>query len=256
MDTLQALVLGVVEGITEFLPISSTGHLIIAGKFLGLPQDNAQTAFDIIIQLGAIFAVIANYREKFRPRYFVLWSKIALAFIPIGVVGFVFEYQIEALFSVTVVATTFIIGGVIFLVLEHFYEPGQAHHITDIEAVSWRHAFLVGCAQVFALVPGMSRSGSTIVGGLLVGLERKTAAEFSFLLALPVMVATTGYAALMHHSEFVGGNLGPLAIGFFTAFVVAFFSVRWLIHFLTRHTFRAFGVYRIALGIILLIWFR
>ncbi len=225
-------------------------------SWLGLAQTEAQNGFDVIIQLGAIFAVIANYREKFTPRYIGLWMKIAVAFLPIATVGFIFADQIESLFSVTVVATMFIIGGVIFLVLEHFYTPGQEHHITDIEKVSWKQAFLIGCAQVCALLPGTSRSGSTIVGGLLVSLERKTAAEFSFLLAMPVMLATTGYAVMKHHSEFAGGNLTTLAIGFFTAFVVAFFSVRWLIHFLAHYTFRAFGVYRIVLGIILLIWFR
>jgi len=255
MDLLQAFALGIVEGVTEFLPISSTGHLIIAGDLLGLPQNDAQTAFDIIIQLGAIFAVIANYREKFTPAYLQLWLKIALAFIPVGIVGLLFEHQIEALFSVSVVMTTLVIGGVVFLVVEYFYKPGQEHHITDIEAVSWRQAFLIGCVQLFALIPGMSRSGSTIVGGLLIGLERKTAAEFSFLLALPVMVAATGYAAFKHHDALTGGHLDALAVGFVTAFVVAFFSVRWLLRFLTRHTFVAFGVYRIAVGAILMLWF-
>jgi undecaprenyl-diphosphatase len=122
--------------------------------------------------------------------------------------------------------------------------------------VSWKQAFLIGCAQVCALLPGTSRSGATIVGGLLVSLDRKTAAEFSFLLAMPVMLATTAYAVLTHHSELDGSNLTTLAVGFFTAFVVAFLSVRWLIHFLAHYTFRAFGVYRIVLGIVLLIWFR
>ncbi len=256
MDLLQAFVLGVVEGVTEFLPISSTGHLIIAGRVLGLAQSNSQTAFDIIIQLGAIFAVIANYRDKFTPAYWDLWRKIFVAFIPIGLVGFVFESTIESLFSVHVVATTFILGGIVFLVLEHFYKPGQSHHVTRIEGVTWRHAIWVGLAQVCALVPGTSRSGSTIVGGLLVGLDRKTAAEFSFLLALPVMVATTGYAVFKHHSEFAGTSFAPLAVGFITAFFVAFLAVRWLIYFLSRYTFRLFGVYRIVLGVILLIWFH
>ena len=251
---IDALILGIVEGVTEFLPVSSTGHLIVVGSWLGLDQDQTQTAFDIIIQLAAILAVIANYRDKFTPRYFDLWQKIILAFLPIGAVGFLLSHQIEKLFSVTVVASTFIGGGIIFLLLEYFYNPEKSH-VTKVEDVTWKQALWIGIAQVFALVPGTSRAGSTIVGALLVGLDRKASAEFSFLLALPVMCATTGYELLKHYSSFTGGNLAQLGVGFVTSFVVAYLTMRWFLHFLQRFTFVAFGIYRILFGVVLLIWF-
>ena len=254
MDILQTIVLGVVEGITEFLPISSTGHLIVVSDWLGIDQTEASKAFEVIIQLAAILAVIANYRDKFTLEKRQLWYKLALAFLPIGTVGFLFSHQIKALFSVQVVAVMFIVGGVVFLVLEYFYREDSAH-VSDVEQVSWRQALWIGIAQVFALIPGTSRAGSTIVGALLVGLDRKTSAEFSFLLALPVMLAASGYDLLKHHQEFAGAQLMPLAIGFVTAFLVAWLTMRLFIRFLERFTFNAFGVYRILFGVLLLVFY-
>lgn len=254
MDLLQALILGIVEGITEFLPISSTGHLIVVSEWLGMDQNAEHTAFEVIIQLAAILAVFANYRDKFNPAHLDLWMKITLAFIPIGAVGFLFADQIKELFSVQIVAIFFIVGGVIFLLLEYFYDETRAH-TTDIDKTTWKQAIWIGVAQVFALVPGTSRAGSTIVGSLLVGMDRKTSAEFSFLLALPVMAATTGYELLKHWSDFSMDDLTALAVGFVTSFIVAYYTMKWFVSFLARFTFVAFGIYRIIFGTVLLIWF-
>ncbi len=252
MNGLDAIILGIVEGFTEFLPISSTGHMIVVSDWLGLSQTAVNKAFEVIIQLAAILAVVANYRDKFTPRHIELWMKLALAFIPIGATGFLLRHQVEAMFSVPVVAVMFIVGGIVFLVLEYFYDEKSAH-VSDVENVTWMQALWIGIAQVFSLIPGTSRAGATIVGGLLVGLDRRAAAEFSFLLALPVMLAVSGYDFLKHYHEFAGNNAINLAIGFVTAFIVAFATMHLFLRFLRTHTFIAFGFYRIAFGIVL-IW--
>ncbi|MEE9492296.1 MAG: undecaprenyl-diphosphate phosphatase [Gammaproteobacteria bacterium] len=247
MDIFQAIILGIIEGITEFLPISSTGHLIVASDWLGLEQTQANTAFEVIIQLAAIFAVVANYKEKFTFKYLQLWGKVAIAFVPIGAIGFIFSDQIKALFSVQNVAVMFIVGGVVFLVIEYFYKE-SASHVTEVENITYAQAAWIGLAQVFALVPGTSRAGSTIIGALLVGLDRKAAAEFSFLLAMPVMVAASGYDLLKHYDEFSGSQLLPLLVGFVVSFLVAYLTMKLFISFLARFTFVGFGVYRIIFG--------
>lgn len=252
MDTLSAVILGTVEGVTEFLPISSTGHLIVASDWLGLPQNEINTSFQIIIQLAAILAVVASYPDKLSPRNRALWAKLAIAFAPFGVVGYAFRHPIEELFAVEVVAVMFILGGVVFLVVERLYKQDAAR-VTEIEGVSYRQALWIGIVQVFALIPGTSRAGATIIGALLVGLDRRAAAEFSFLLALPVMLATSGYSFVKNYREFGEGNLVHLGVGFATAFVVAWLTMRLLIRFLRRYTFVGFGVYRILFGGLLLV---
>ncbi len=253
MDIIQAVILGIIEGITEFLPISSTGHLIVGSELMGLPQSKANTAFEVIIQLSAILAVIANYKDKFHPKHFELWLKLFIAFLPIAIIGLLFSHQIKALFSVQVVATMFIVGGIVFLILEYFLAKKPAlSRIQDVEDISYKQAGLIGLAQVFALIPGTSRAGSTIVGALLVGLSRKASAEFSFLLALPVLAAASGYDLLKHHDEFSGAHLTPLLVGFAVSFVVAYFTMKLFIRFLERFTFVGFGIYRIVFGVILL----
>ena len=250
MDIFQAIILGIVEGTTEFLPISSTGHMIVVADWLGMKQTEANTAFEVIIQLAAILAVVFNYKEKFRRDKIDLWAKVFIAFLPIAIIGFIFSHQVKALFSVPVVATMFIVGGIVFLILEHFYKP-ERHTTTEVEQVSFKQALWIGIAQVFALIPGTSRAGSTIVGALLVGLSRKAAAEFSFLLALPVMAATSGYDLLKHYQDFEGSNFIALGAGFITAFVVAYLTMKFFIKFLEKFTFVAFGVYRILFGLLL-----
>lgn len=254
MDIFQSVIMGIVEGFTEFLPISSTGHMIIVGDWLGLEQNHFVKAYEIIIQFAAILAVVLNYKEKFSPKKINLWMKLAVAFVPLGAVGFLFAKQIKALFSIEIVALMFIIGGVIFLAVEKFYKPKE-HFVDDVEKVSYKQALWIGIAQIFALIPGTSRAGSTIIGAMLVGLTRKASAEFSFLLAFPVMCATTGYDILKHHNElFMNSNFTVLAVGFVVSFVVAYATIKLFLKFLERFTFVAFGIYRILFGIALLLY--
>jgi len=255
LDILQAIIIGIIEGFTEFLPISSTGHMIVAAKFLGVAENDLTKAYEVIIQFAAILAVILIYRDKLSPRRVVLWQKLIVAFLPLGAIGFVFRHQIKDLFSVPVVAWMFIIGGIVFLIVEFFYKEEAKVRTTDIDAVSWKQAIWIGIAQVAALIPGTSRAGATIIGGLLTGLDRKTSAEFSFLLAIPVMAAVSGYDLLKHYHEFAHANWGAFAIGFVVAFVVAWLTIKLFIAFLQRFTFNAFGIYRILLGVALLVYF-
>jgi len=256
MTLFDSVILGSIEGFTEFLPISSTGHLIVASEFLGIDQTSVTKAYEVIIQFAAILAVVLNYKEKFSLQKIELWKKLILAFIPIGAVGFVFSHQIKELFSVTIVAVMFIVGGIVFLIVEKFYIPNEERLIDDVEKVSYKQALWIGIAQIFALIPGTSRAGSSIIGALLVGLSRKASAEFSFLLAFPVMSAVTGYDLLKHYHEFSSANLENLLIGFVVAFIVAFITIKLFLKFLEKFTFVAFGIYRILFGIFLLTLFH
>ncbi|MBF0282095.1 MAG: undecaprenyl-diphosphate phosphatase [Zetaproteobacteria bacterium] len=251
MELMQAIILGLIEGITEFLPISSTGHLIVASSWLGLEQTEGNKAFEVIIQLAAILAVTATYRDKISLSHLGLWLKVALAFIPVGIVGLLFHTQIKAMFSIEIVAIMFIVGGVIFLIIEWLQNDKPAP-TTDIEQVSYRQSFWIGIAQVFALIPGTSRAGASIIGAMMVGLDRKTSAEFSFLLALPVMLAASGFDLLKHYDEFDAGNTLALMVGFMVAFLSAYATMKLLLQFLQRFTFVAFGLYRIVFGALLL----
>ena len=252
MNIFESIILGIVQGFTEFLPISSTGHLIVVSEFMGIKQTAVTKAYEVIIQFAAILAVIFNYKDKFTFKKIELWKKLILAFIPIGMVGFLFAKQIKTLFSVEVVAIMFIMGGIIFLIVERYYKKKE-HEINDIEEVSYKQALLIGLAQICALIPGTSRAGSTIIGAMLVGLSRKASAEFSFLLALPVMCATTAYDLLKHYNDFTDANLTILAVGFVTSFIVAYITIKLFLRFLEKFTFVFFGVYRILLGILLLV---
>ncbi len=255
MTLFDSLILGIIEGITEFLPISSTGHLIVASEFLGIEQTSINKAFEVIIQFAAILAVILNYPSKFTFSHINLWTKVLIAFLPIAIIGFIFSKQVKELFSIEIVAWMFIIGGVIFLIVEKFYDEKTTHTL-DVEDVTYKQAAWIGFAQIFALIPGTSRAGSSIIGAMFVGLNRKTSAEFSFLLAFPVMCATTAYDLLKHHNEIlVGANLLNLATGFIVSFIVAFLAIKLFLKFLENFTFVAFGIYRIIFGILLLIIF-
>lgn len=251
MDIIQAIILGIVEGVTEFLPISSTGHMIVVSSWLSIDQTESNKAFEVIIQLSAILAVIANYKDKFTLQHSALWGKVALAFIPVGVVGLLFHHAIKEFFTVSIVGTMFIVGGVVFLVIEHFYKE-HAAHVVDVEDISYKQALWIGIAQVFALIPGTSRAGASIVGAMLVGLNRKASAEFSFLLALPVLAAAAGFDMLKHYKDFSEGDLLVLSVGFVTSFLVAFLTIKLFLRFLQNFTFVAFGVYRIVFGAVLL----
>lgn len=252
MNIFDAIMLGVIEGITEFIPVSSTGHLIVLSEFLNLEHNNVNKAFDIIIQFAAIMALVFVYPQRFSFSQINLWFKIALAFFPIGVVGFIFSKQIKAIFSVEIVAYMFIIGGIIFLIVEYFYKK-KSEFIDSIDDVSYKKALYIGFFQVFSLIPGTSRAGASIVGAMLVGLSRKASAEFSFLLAVPVMCATTFYDIYKHHEEIIqSGNFVNLAIGFLVSFIVAFLVIKLFLKFLEKFSFVAFGIYRIVFGVLIL----
>jgi undecaprenyl-diphosphatase len=255
MDIFSSIILGIIEGFTEFLPISSTGHLIVASEFLGIEQTNVTKAYEVIIQFAAILAVFFNYRDKFTFKKIDLWTKVFLAFLPIGIVGFLFSHQVKELFSIKVVAIMFIVGGVIFLIVEKFFIPEETKQLKDVEQITLKQSLIIGFTQVFALIPGTSRAGSTIIGALLVGLSRKASAEFSFLLAFPVMSAVTAYDLLKHYKEFDGANLLNLGVGFLVSFIVAFITIKLFLKFLDKFTFVSFGIYRIVFGVLLLTLF-
>lgn len=254
MDIIQAIILGIVEGITEFLPISSTGHMIVVADWMGMAENAENKAFMVIIQLAAILAVVFNYKDKFALSKINLWIKVLIAFIPLAIVGFLLKDFIKEAFNSQVVAYMFIIGGVIFLILEYFYKE-EKQQIDDVEDLTYVQAGWIGFAQLFALIPGTSRAGSTIVGALILGLTRKAAAEFSFLLAVPVMLATSGYDLLKHYDKFSQEGLVTLAIGFVVSFIMAYFTMKFFIKFLEKFTFVSFGIYRIIFGVLLLAWY-
>lgn len=251
MDIFQAILIGIIEGFTEFLPISSTGHMIVATKFLGVEQDTLTKAYEVIIQFAAIIAVMLIYREKISLKKINLWIKLFIAFLPLAIVGFIFKDDIKALFNIETVAWMFIIGGIVFLVVEYFYEEKE-NIVKEVEDVNYTQALWVGISQIFSLIPGTSRAGATIIGGLLTGLDRKTSSDFSFLLAIPVMGAVTAYDLLKHYKEFADANLVAFGIGFIVAFIVAYITVKLFLVFIQKFSFVPFGIYRIIFGVVLL----
>jgi undecaprenyl-diphosphatase len=254
MDVFQAIIIGIIEGFTEFLPISSTGHMIVASHFIGVEQSSLNKAYEVIIQFSAILAVILLYKDKLNPKNIDLWQKLLIAFLPLAIIGFIFKDIIKELFNMNIVAIMFIIGGILFLIVEKFYDEKKTH-TTTIDDITFKQAFGIGLAQIFSLIPGTSRAGATIIGGLLLKLDRKTSTEFSFLLVIPVMGAVSGYDLLKHYHEFVNLNYIPFTIGFIVSFIIAYITIKSLLIFLERFTFIAFGIYRILFGIILLFLF-
>ena len=251
MDILQAIIIGIIEGFTEFLPISSTGHMIVVSQFLGIEQSAVVKAYEVIIQFAAILAVMLLYREKINLKEIDLWSKIIAAFLPLAMIGFLLKDWVKEIFNVETVAWMFIVGGIIFIVVEYFHKDTEKRS-QDLEEVTWSQAMSIGFGQVLSLVPGTSRAGSTIIAGMLSGVSRKASTEFSFLLAIPVMMAVSGYDLLKHYKDFIGADLTAFAVGFVVAFVVAYITIKMFIVFLQRFTFVAFGIYRIIFGVILL----
>ncbi len=247
MSVFESIILGIVEGLTEFLPVSSTGHLILVSTLLGINQTEAHKTFEVAIQLGSILAVVFLYREKLFSST-LLWKKLIVAFIPTGTLGFLLYKIIKSLFDPSIVVTMLILGGIFFIIVELFYkkEPHPYHRVEDIPYYT---AFAIGFFQSFAMIPGTSRSGASIIGGLLMGLDRKTAAEFSFLLAVPTMFVATGYDIFKHHNDFNLDNWITLFTGFVTAFIFAIVSIKLLLRFISTHSFIPFGIYRILIGI-------
>ncbi|MFI8743634.1 undecaprenyl-diphosphate phosphatase [Pseudomonas sp. NPDC077186] len=255
---MQALILGVVEGLTEFLPISSTGHLIVVGDLLDFNGETA-TAFKIIIQLGAILAVMWEFRQRIfdvvrglprEPQAQRFTFNLLLAFIPAVILGLAFADLIEHwLFNPITVATALIVGGIVMIWAEKREHEIKAETVDDM---TWSLALKVGFAQCLALIPGTSRSGATIIGGLVFGLSRKAATEFSFFLAMPTMVAATVYSLFKYRDILQLSDLPTFAIGFVTTFVVAMFTVRALLKFIANHSYAVFAWYRIGFGLLIL----
>jgi len=239
----------VVEGLTEFLPVSSTGHLILAGDLLDFDHPS-RDVFYIAIQTGAMLAVLWEYRARFFRVDLQLWRNLIIAFIPAAVIGLAAGSYIKAyLFKPVPVALAFIIGGIIILLVDRGERKSR---VESTQAMTALDALKVGFAQCFALIPGTSRSGATIIGGMLFGLSRQAATEFSFFLAVPTLMAAGAYDSLKHRDLFSINDLGMWAVGFAASFVSAFLVIRWLIRYVATHDFRWFAWYRIAFGIVVL----
>jgi undecaprenyl-diphosphatase len=257
---IQAFILGIVEGLTEFLPVSSTGHLIVVGDLIGFHNDGR--VFEIAIQLGAILAIVFEYRQRFigvatgivnepKAQRFVL--NLLVAFLPAAIIGLLFIKTIKYyLFNPVSVAVMLIVGGLIILWAERRTHQVRVHDVDDMTLLD---AFKVGCAQVVSMIPGTSRSGATIIGGLFIGLDRKVAAEFSFFLAVPTMFAATFYDIYKHRDLLQMADAPMFAVGFVTAFISALLAVRTLVRYVANHSYEIFAWYRIAFGgLILLSW--
>lgn len=251
MTAIHALILGIVEGITEYLPISSTAHLILTSKLLGLEQSEFLKSFEIVIQSGAIAAVLVVYAKKFFN--VEVLKRLIVAFIPTGVIGFVLYKLIKSFFIGNTTLTLWVlgIGGLILIIFEKTIGK-RSVPVKSIEHMDYVTCAIVGVCQAVAVVPGVSRSAATIVGGMMRGVSRETIVEFSFLLAVPTLLAATVLDIVKNPQVISGGNGGLLAIGFVTAFVFAFMSIKLLLGYVRRHDFVAFGVYRIVLAMIFL----
>ena len=259
---IKAAIMGIVEGLTEFLPISSTGHLILAGALLGFDDEKAKV-FDIAIQTGAIFAVFLVYWQKIRETVALLPTdkqaqqfalNVLIAFIPAVVLGLLFGKAIKAnLFTPVVVASTFIIGGFIILWAEKRHKDNPAvARIDSVEAMTWVDALKVGLVQTLAMIPGTSRSGATIIGGMLLGLSRKAATDFSFFLAMPTLMGAGAYSLYKERALLSTGDIPMFAVGLLFSFISAWLCIRWLLRYISSHSFVPFAWYRIAFGLVVL----
>jgi undecaprenyl-diphosphatase len=247
LDAFNAVVLGIVEGVTEFLPISSTAHLILASRALGLADTEFQKSFEIIIQLGAILAVVVLYWRRFLD--IDVLKKLVVAVIPTGVIGLTVYKAIKGFLmgSLTVILITLLVGGIALIVFERFQEREERD--VDFGEITYRKAFLIGLFQAIAVIPGVSRSAATIVGGSLLGVSKRTIVEFSFMLAVPTMLAATGLELLKSQAA-LSGNFGVLGIGFVVSFVTAIVAIKSFLAYLKRRDFSLFGWYRIALALV------
>lgn len=265
---LKTVILGIVEGITEWLPISSTGHLILVDEFINLNVSGAfKEMFDVVIQLGAIMAVVVLYFHKLNPLSpkknrsqkhdtMVLWYKVIIAVLPAAVIGILFDDAIhDRFFNPIVVAATLIIYGILFIVIENHNERSRRREMNSLKGLTYRMAFIIGVFQVLSLIPGTSRSGATIVGGILIGCSRTVAAEFSFFLGIPVMFGASLLKIVKFGFAFTGTELLVLAVGMIVSFLVSIVAIKFLMGYVKRHDFKAFGVYRIILGVLVIGYF-
>lgn len=256
MDIISAIILGIVEGLTEFLPVSSTGHMILTSHFLGLEQTQTLKCFEVVIQLGSILAVVWAFKERLVSD-FSLWIKLVIGFIPTAIIGFLAYKHIKELFDPNTVAYMLIIGGIIFIIVELFQKrPSYTPTTNHLHNLSYKQALIIGLSQCLAMIPGTSRSGATIITGLLCGLNREVAARFSFLLAIPTMLAAATYDSYKNRDIFIT-NLDQIWIfllGSAVAFIVALAIIKLFLHFVAKFSYISFGVYRIILGIIFLVF--
>lgn len=288
MEIIKSIILGIIEGITEWLPISSTGHMILFDEFITLNTKNAfKDMFFVVIQLGAILAVVWLFWNKLWPFHlkktevkpyfnnensftrfcnnyvyvdrFILWFKILIASIPAAILGLMFDDQIDAMLTGDlrgyIVATALIVYGILFIIIENMKIKGK---VEDLGVLTYRTAFFIGLIQCLALVPGTSRSGSTILGAMILGLSRTAAAEFSFFLSVPAMVGGSGIKVLQFFADgntFSGSEIAILIVGTVTAFIVSVLAIKFLLSFIRKHDFKPFGYYRIVLGIVVILYF-
>ena len=251
MDIISAIILGIIEGLSEFLPISSTGHMILTSHFLGLEQTQILKCFEVVIQLGSILAVVWAFKERLTSDI-SLWIKLIIGFIPTAIIGFLAYKYIKELFNPNTVAYMLIIGGIIFIIVELFHKrPSYTPSTIHLHSISYNQALIIGLSQCLAMIPGTSRSGSTIITGLLCGLSREAAARFSFLLAIPTMLAATIYDSYKNR-EIFATNLDQIWIfltGAAVAFIVALIVIKLFLRFVAHFSYISFGVYRIVLGV-------
>lgn len=253
MTLLDTILTAIVEGLTEFLPVSSTGHMILLSYFLGNSEDEFTKTFEIFIQLGAILAIVFLYARRFLFD-FPVYLKLFVAFLPSAVIGFLLYEIIKTyLFNHWVVAVSLIVGGIVLIILDKRLkqEPQTPDELRDL---SYKQVLMIGFFQCFAMVPGVSRAAATIIGGMVNGLSKKSAAEFSFLLAIPTMAAASGYDLLKFEGTITGEQWQFLAIGFVVAFITALIAVKWFVNLLNKHGFTGFGYYRIIIGVLFILF--
>lgn len=267
IELLKTIFLGIVQGITEWLPISSTGHIILTDEFIKLHVSPAfMDMFLVVIQLGSILAVLVLYFHKLNPfspkktttekkDTLSLWLKVIVAIIPAGVIGVLFNDTLDALFyNYQTVTVTLIVYGILFIIIENYNKRRQPK-VESLEKLDFKTAFLIGCFQILSLIPGTSRSGSTILGAILIGTSRNIAAEFSFFLAVPIMFGASLVKLLKFGFVFTPNELTILIVGMVTAFIVSIIAIKFLVGYIKKHDFKAFGYYRIILGLVVITYF-
>lgn len=268
IEILKAIVLGIVQGITEWLPISSTGHMILVDEFLKMHMSAAfKEMFLVVVQFGSILAVVVLYWRRLLPfatranrlvwdkNILILWTKIIVACVPAGIIGILFDELMDKLFyNYQTVAVTLILYGIVFIIVEN-YNKHRSPRIKDLSQMTYRTAFMIGVFQVLSLIPGTSRSGSTIIGGMILGASRTVAAEFTFFVAIPIMFGASLLKLLKFGLAFTGEELTILLVGMVVAFVVSVLAIKFLMGYIKKHNFKVFGWYRIVLGILVIGYF-
>ncbi len=252
MELLEVLILSIIEGLTEFLPVSSTGHMILASAAMNLHEDEFVKSFEIMIQIGAILAIVLMYAKRFLKSMTIYW-KLGFAFLPTGIVGLLAYKTIKMyLFNPYVVAVSLIVGGVILILIDKKVVESESK-LDDVVDISYKNAFMIGLIQCISMIPGVSRAAATIIGGVANGLDKKQATEFSFLLAVPTMIAAAGYDLLKSSASFSSEQYFFLGIGLFVAFVSAWFAVKIFLKLVENYGFKHFGYYRILVGVVFLL---